>query len=352
MTIPVKPMRLLAVSNLCKTFQVSQGFLRTAKLDAVNDVTLSVERGATLAVVGESGSGKTTLARLIVGLLEASGGSVRFDGNELTGLSAEGFAPFRARIQMVFQDPQASLSPWQTIDRTVGEPLGLHTDLGRVAIRKRVLAMLERVGLSPDFADRYPHQLSGGQQQRVGIARALITSPSLVVLDEPTSSLDLSVQAQILSLLKSLQRELQLSYLFISHDLAAVRYIAHDIAVMYMGRLVEHGPAAAVLSQPAHPYTRALLAALPRPDPKRRGQREPLRGEPPSMLKVRRGCPFYGRCPIGLPACAETAQAMVPVAPRHLAACWRMAAPTGAGPDEGSWGEVGIAGDSTKAISP
>jgi oligopeptide transport system ATP-binding protein len=315
--------QLLAVSNLRKTFEVSLGFLKTAKLDAVNDVTLSVDRGTTLAIVGESGSGKTTLARLIMGLLDPSGGSIRFKGTELTGLTGKAFAPFRAQIQMVFQDAQASLSPWQTIARTVGEPLELHTDLDRATIRRHVLAILQRVGLRSDFADRYPYQLSGGQQQRAGIARALITQPSLVVLDEPTSSLDLSVQAQILSLLKSLQREFQLSYLFISHDLAAVRYVAHDIGVMYMGRLVEHGPAARVLARPAHPYTRSLLAALPHPDPRRRGEREPLRGEPPSILKVPRGCAFHGRCPIGLPTCAEMAQAMLPVATRHWVACWR-----------------------------
>jgi oligopeptide/dipeptide ABC transporter ATP-binding protein len=316
---------LLLVSRLTKRFPVRLGLFKTRVLTAVDAVSLSLDRGRTLAMVGESGSGKTTLARAILRLIEPTSGSVQLDGTELTQLKGNQVAELRAVMQMVFQDPQGSLSPWQTVEQTVGEPLELHTKDSKAEIEARVLMMLDRVGLPAEYARRYPHQLSGGQQQRVGISRALITNPSLVVLDEPTSSLDLSVQAQVLSLLKSLQQEMNVAYLFISHDLTAVRYLAHDVAVMYRGRIVEQGHAADVLARPVHPYTQALIAACLHPDRRHHERRVRLRGEIPSALGTGVGCPLFGRCPVELPVCAEMPQQLARVADQHFVACWRAA---------------------------
>ena len=219
--------------------------------------------------------------------------------------------------------PYDSLSPWQTVGRTVAEPLLLHEDLTMKQAAGRVADMLERVGLSPEHARRYPHELSGGQAQRVGIARAMITEPALVVLDEPTSSLDMSVQSQILLLLQSLQEEMDISYLFISHDLSVVRYIAHDLAVMYLGKVVESGPAAEIFASPRHPYTEALLRAAPRPDPSHKTDHVYLVGEQPSALDRAPGCPLYGRCPISEDVCADTPQELVDIGAGHRVACWK-----------------------------
>jgi oligopeptide/dipeptide ABC transporter ATP-binding protein len=319
---------LLSVIGLSKVFPVPLGWFRIAHLHAIRDVSVDLNRGRTLAIVGESGCGKTTLGRLVLRLIEPTAGSIRLDGTELTTLSGSQLRAERAKMQMVFQDPLDSLSPWQTVEQTIREPLELHERVTATAAHERVSAILRRVGLSPAHAKRYPHQLSGGQQQRVGIARAVVTNPSLVVLDEPTSSLDMSVQAQILQLLQSLQRERKLSYLFISHNLSIVRFIAHEVAVMYLGRVVERGEAPRIFDRPAHPYTQALLAASPRPVSHRKAERTRLMGEQPSPIGLLPGCPLYGRCPIALPVCERLPQQLVELEPRHQVACWRVAPPS------------------------
>ena len=313
----------LAVRDLTKTFRIKTGGFRHADLKAVDDVTISIPPGRTLAVVGESGSGKTTLARLILRLLEPTRGTVLLENTDITAMEGGDLEEMRGRMQIVFQDPYDSLSPWQTVGRTVAEPLLLHRNVARRQAAGRVAGMLERVGLSPEHARRYPHELSGGQAQRVGIARAMITNPALVVLDEPTSSLDMSVQSQILLLLQSLQEEMNISYLFISHDLSVVRYIAHDLAVMYLGKVVESGPAARVFASPRHPYTEALLKAAPRPDPSHRTDHVYLVGEQPSALDRAPGCPLYGRCPIAEDTCADTPQELADIGAGHRVACWK-----------------------------
>ena len=313
----------LAIRDLTKIFRIKTGNFRHADLRAVDEVSLSITPGRTLAVVGESGSGKTTLARLILRLIEPTQGSVRLEDTEITGLQGAKLEEMRGRMQIVFQDPYDSLSPWQTVGRTVAEPLLLHENMSMQDTAGPVATMLERVGLSPEHAKRYPHELSGGQAQRVGIARAMITNPALVVLDEPTSSLDMSVQSQILLLLQSLQEERDTSYLFISHDLTVVRYIAHDLAVMYLGKVVESGPAAQVFANPRHPYTEALLKAAPRPDPDYKTEHVHLVGEQPSALDRAPGCPLYGRCPIAEDVCADTPQQLVEIEAGHRVACWK-----------------------------
>lgn len=313
----------LELKDLTRVFEIKTGAFRHADLKAVDEVNLSIAPGRTLAVVGESGSGKTTLARLILRLLEPTGGKVFLENTDITDMDGTELERMRGRMQIVFQDPYDSLSPWQTVGRTVAEPLVLHQDLSIEEATEPVARMLERVGLSPEHARRYPHELSGGQAQRVGIARAMITNPALVVLDEPTSSLDMSVQSQILLLLQSLQEERNISYLFISHDLTVVRYIAHDLAVMYLGKVVESGPAAEVFAAPRHPYTEALLKAAPRPDPSYKTDHVYLVGEQPSALDRAPGCPLYGRCPIAEEVCADTPQHLVEIGPRHRVACWK-----------------------------
>ncbi len=313
----------LVLRDLTKIFKIKVAGFRHADLKAVDEVDITIAPGRTLAVVGESGSGKTTLARLILRLIEPTQGTVLLEDTDVTALQGSALEKMRGRMQIVFQDPYDSLSPWQTVGRTVSEPLLLHQNLSRQEAVEPVARMLERVGLSPEHAKRYPHELSGGQAQRVGIARAMITSPALVVLDEPTSSLDMSVQSQILLLLQSLQEEMDISYLFISHDLTVVRYIAHDIAVMYLGKVVESGPAAEVFDSPRHPYTEALLKAAPRPDPAYKTDHVYLVGEQPTALDRAAGCPLYGRCPIAEEVCADTPQELADIGAGHRVACWK-----------------------------
>jgi oligopeptide/dipeptide ABC transporter ATP-binding protein len=317
----------LEVDRVSKIFPIRLGAFKKGALHAVVDVSCALEAGSTLGVVGESGSGKTTLARLILRLLDPTEGSIKLDGTELVGLSGKELRAMRSRMQMVFQDPFDSLSPWQTVGDTLIEPLELHGQISKAQARETVAVLLERVGLTGAYARRYPHELSGGQQQRVGIARAIITNPKLVVLDEPTSSLDISVQAQILLLLSSLQEERQLSYLFISHNLNVIRYLAHRVIVMYLGRIVEEGPVRTIFSDSRHPYTEALLAASPRADPHRRPVRASLKGEQPSPIGRPTGCPLFGRCPIALPECGTMPQKLVEVSEGHRVACWRRAPP-------------------------
>ena len=287
---------------------------------AVDGVSIGVQAGETLGLVGESGCGKSTVARALVRLVHPTSGRVRFEGTDLTALSDEAFNAVRPHLQMVFQDPAASLNPRLSARRMVEEPLRLHTGLGVAERRERAEAALEEVGLGLELAARYPHELSGGQCQRVNIARALVTNPRLIVLDEPTSALDVSLRARVILLLQELRQRHGLSYLFISHDLATVRYLASRVAVMYLGVIVEEAPAGELFDRPSHPYTRALLAAVPVPDPEARRDPFVLAGEIPSPIDIPAGCRLRARCPLAKPVCAEP----VPyreVAPGHFAAC-------------------------------
>ncbi len=285
---------LLEVRGLTKRFATRRGDLR-----ALDGVSFDLERGATLGLVGESGCGKTTVARCLAGLERPTSGSMRLAGVELAGLTHRGWRPHRKRIQMVFQDPGGSLDPRQETASIVAEPLAIHGIGSRRERRVRALGLLESVGLAAEHAQRHPHELSGGQRQRVAIARALALAPEVLVCDEPTSALDTRVQAQILELLRELQQRLGLAILFISHDLAVVREICREVLVLYLGRIVETAPAETLFADPHHPYTRALLSAVPIPDPEIEAARERivLAGDPPSPLHPPSGCPFHPRCP-------------------------------------------------------
>jgi oligopeptide/dipeptide ABC transporter ATP-binding protein len=289
-------------------------------LDAVLGVSLQVREATTVALVGESGSGKTTLGRAIIGLVPAREGSIRFAGAELLGLSDRAFKPHRRAIAMMFQDPVASLSPRLTIRALVTEPFRIHrlSDRDLKAEAPRLLAM---VGLSADFLDRYPHELSGGQARRVGTARALALEPRLIIADEPTAGLDVSVQGEILNLFARLKDRLGIGYLLITHNLPVVRRVSDHIAIMYLGRLVEQGPTAAVFARPAHPYTLALLATTPRPDPALRRAEVELKGEIPSLANRPPACEFHTRCPFVQTRCRAEAPTLREVAPGHFAAC-------------------------------
>ncbi|MER7002878.1 oligopeptide/dipeptide ABC transporter ATP-binding protein [Dactylosporangium sp. NPDC000555] len=289
---------VLEVRDLEVRFPVRHGLLRrpASWVYAVNDVSIDLYRGETLGLVGESGSGKTTVGRAMVRVNQPSNGTIRLDGQDLLALHGTRLRPYRRRVQMVFQDPYASLDPRQSVGQALAEPLRVH---GLAAGRRaaRVSELLELVGLDPSFAARYPHQFSGGQRQRIGIARALAVEPDIIVCDEPVSALDVSVQAQVVNLLASLQRQLGIAYLFIAHDLAVVRHLAHRVAVMYLGSIVETGPSEAVYSDPRHPYTAALLSAVPALVEKTR-QRTILRGDIPSPENPPTGCLFHTRCPL------------------------------------------------------
>lgn len=292
---------LLEVEGLVQHFDT-----RAGKAHAVDGVTFSIMKGETLGLVGESGCGKSTVARSIAGLHRITAGSVHLSGVNISRLSRSALKPYRSQIQMVFQNPGASLNPRLTIGRLIEEPLLVCRRGTRTDRRDRVFALMEKVGLRRDLADRLPHELSGGQRQRVCIARALAPSPSLIICDEAVSALDVSVQAQVVNLLRDLQQELGVSYLFISHGLSITRYISHRIAVMYLGRIVEQGPSSAIFSAPKHPYTRALLAAAPTLDPGGRvDDFRLLDGELPSPLTPPSGCHFHTRCPLAVEFCKK-----------------------------------------------
>ncbi len=288
---------LLQVTDLVKRFESRSGWFQAAKkVYALNGVSFEVATGETLALVGESGSGKTTAGRTVLRLLEADQGTVRFDGTDVLGADRRALKLLRRRMQIVFQDPYGSLDPRMTVGQSVAEGIEIHRLLPKKDIDARVAALLSEVGLDPASAEKYPHEFSGGQRQRIGIARALAVDPAFIVLDEPVSALDVSVQAQVLNLLLDLQQSRGLSYLFIAHDLSVVRQVAHRIAVMYYGRIVEQGPRDEVLERPRHPYTRALISAIPVPDPATQRTRIVLPGDPPSPTVMPPGCPFASRC--------------------------------------------------------
>ena len=293
---------LIEAKGLSKHYPSRHGG-RVAK--AVNKVDLTVEEGETLGIVGESGCGKSTLARLLLRLVEATAGDVIFQGESLFSLDRAAMRRRRRDIQIVFQDPYASLDPRMNVAEIIAEPLDIHGIGSRPSRRDKVRALLELVGLDPAAASRYPHEFSGGQRQRIGIARAIALEPKLVVLDEPVSALDVSIQAQILNLLDDLKARLKLSYIFISHDLSVVQHVSDRVAVMYLGRIVEEGPAEAVLGTPLHPYTQALISAVPEIDPQLRQPRIVLIGDPPNPEKIPRGCAFHPRCKEVFSPCLE-----------------------------------------------
>jgi oligopeptide/dipeptide ABC transporter ATP-binding protein len=306
---------VLSVSHLVHRF----GAVR-----AVNDVSFSIGAGETLGLVGESGSGKSTIGLLVTRLLSPSSGTIRFAGEDITHLPPAALRPLRARLQIVFQDPWGSLNPRMSILRLLEEPLLLHARLDRAGRRAEAMRLADRVRLPAASLARLPHELSGGQLQRVSIARAIANRPRLIVLDEPTSSLDLSVRAGILELLGELQRETGVAMLFISHDLETVQLVCHRVAVLYLGRMVEEAPAAELFARPAHPYTQVLLSAQLPPDPLVRLARHDVTGEIPSPLDLPPGCFFAGRCPIALPACDAGPPPMAETGPDHRAACIRV----------------------------
>ncbi|WP_033439361.1 ABC transporter ATP-binding protein [Saccharothrix sp. NRRL B-16314] len=318
-------MTLLDVRGLAKSFPAKRSGLlgRRAWVHAVRDVSFTIERGRTLGVVGESGSGKSTAARLLSGLVRPDSGSVRLDGVDVLAARGARLRALRRRMPMVFQDPYSSLDPTWLVRDIVTEPLRLVGQRDRRTLTARADELLELVGLTSAFGRRYPHELSGGQRQRIALARALACDPDLVVLDEAVAALDVSTRAGVIGLLQDLQDRLGVAYLFISHDLALVRVVSHDVAVMYLGRVVESGPTAQVYADPAHPYTRALIAAAPVPDPvvQQSRPRPPVRGEVPSALAVPTGCSFHPRCPLATDLCRTTEPPLVEQALGHTAAC-------------------------------
>ncbi len=310
---------LLDIRDLKVHFPVHAGVFqrKVASVKAVDGVSFQLHRGETLGLVGESGCGKTTVGRTLINVTRVMspnvtlGGEIlyhTFDGRtvDINRLSKRGMRPYRSKIQMIFQDPFSSLNPRMTVQQIIEEPLKLHTQMTKVQMRERVNWLLDRVGMSPEQANRYPHEFSGGQRQRIGIARALATEPDIIIADEPVSALDVSIQAQVINLMQDLQEEFGISFLFIAHDLSVVEHISTRIAVMYLGHIVEYGPSEQVYFEPMHPYSRALLSAVPLADPDSgRAERTSLEGDVPTPLAKPSGCPFRTRCPIARPECAE-----------------------------------------------
>ncbi len=321
---------LLEVNNLKMYFPVTAGLIfqrAVAQIKAVDDISFFVRRGETLGLVGESGCGKTTTGRCILQLYKPTDGQIMFEGQELVGLSTRQMRQMRRQMQVIFQDPFSSLNPRMTAGNIIGEPLIVHGLVkSKEEYRQRVAELLQNVGLNPYMADRFPHEFSGGQRQRIGVARALSVDPKLIVCDEPVSALDVSIQAQVINLLEDLQERFSLTYLFIAHDLSVVRHISDRVAVMYLGRLVEIADRNEIYRNPFHPYTKALLSAVPIPDPVIDAQRERiiLSGEVPSPLNPPSGCVFHPRCPIAIDDCSQAIPDLREVEPGHWASCIRV----------------------------
>jgi oligopeptide transport system ATP-binding protein len=317
---------ILEVEHLVKHFPIKSGIFfdrEVASVKAVDDVSLTLHEGETLGLVGESGCGKSTLCRTIIQLLEPTSGSVKYRGKELVGLSRKNLEPMRREISMVFQDPYASLNPRKRVGQIIGDPLQLHGLASGTQLRREVQQLMDRVGLQPEHYNRYPHEFSGGQRQRIGIARALALRPKLIIADEPVSALDVSIQAQIINLLEDLQDEFGLSYIFVAHDLGVVRHVSDRIAVMYLGKIVERSPGSVLYERPIHPYSVALLSAVPIPDPKANAARNPivLEGDVPSPVDPPSACRFHTRCPWASEVCSEDEPPLADYGAGQAAAC-------------------------------
>lgn len=315
---------LLEVKGLKKYFAV--GGKKGGLLKAVDDVSFKIYRGETFGLVGESGCGKTTVGRTLIRLYKPTDGEILFDGTDIASLSERKMKPYRSRLQMIFQDPYASLDPRMTVSDIVGEPLDIHRMVRGTERQKRIYDLLESVGLTREHANRYPHEFSGGQRQRVGIARALASDPDLIVCDEPISALDVSIQAQVVNLLEDLQKDKNLTFLFIAHDLSMVQHISDRVGVMYLGHLVETADSDELYDHPMHPYTQALLSAIPIPDPDESAQRHRilLEGDVPTPINPPSGCVFCTRCQYAKEICHKAAPAWVEYAPEHFAACHKL----------------------------
>jgi oligopeptide/dipeptide ABC transporter ATP-binding protein len=319
-------MSLLEVKNLKKYFPVKGGILSrtTGQVRAVDDVSFVLERGETLGLVGESGCGKTTVGRSILRLIEPTAGQITFKGQNLLELEREELRKIRASLQIIFQDPFSSLDPRMNVGQIIAEPIRNHLKISRAEIRDRVAYLMERVGLHPEQIRRYPHEFSGGQRQRIGIARALALNPLAIICDEPVSALDVSIQAQVINLLAQLQEEMNLSYLFIAHDLSVVEHISNRVAVMYLGRIVELATDRALYQNPLHPYSQALLSAVPIPDPEIQRQKILLQGDVPSPMNPPAGCRFHTRCPEAKAECSRQEPVLRDVGDGHWVACHRI----------------------------
>ena len=307
---------LLEVENLKKYFQTPRG-----NLHAVDGVSFAIDTGKTLGVVGESGCGKSTLGRVILHLLEPTGGKILFEGEDITNVGKKKLKELQRSMQIIFQDPFSSLNPRMTVSETIREPLLITKLVPKDQIDRKVKEMMDTVGLAQRLVNSYPHELDGGRRQRIGVARALVLNPKFIVCDEPVSALDVSIQAQIINLLLDLQKERGFAYLFITHDLSVVKYVSHDICVMYLGQLVEKSPAAELFRRPAHPYTQALLSAIPVPDVDHRQERILLKGELSSPINPKPGCRFAARCNFAKPECSKKEPELKEIAPGHLVAC-------------------------------
>ena len=314
---------LLDVRNLKKHFYLRQGLRRSEKkvLTAVDDISFTIKKGETFGLVGESGCGKSTAGRTILRLYDVTDGSIIFDGTDISRLNDRDLLPFRKRMQMIFQDPYASLNTRMTVAEIVGEGIDIYRLYSNSERQQRIFELLQCVGLKPEHASRYPHEFSGGQRQRIGVARALAVEPELIICDEPISALDVSIQAQVINLLSDLQDEFHFSYILIAHDLSLVKHICERVAVMYLGKIVEEAASRDLYSQPAHPYTKALISSTPVPDPRARRKKLILEGEVPSPIDPPAGCRFHPRCPARQKSCGEFEPGLIEISAGHFVAC-------------------------------